>query len=253
MSITPAQVETFFRDFGLFVRMANLYGSDVPALIAAESVLKRTQLGSDDERLALLGDAIALDNQNTVQITSMVDGEVQLVDGYVTGYVKDTIQGQGDSATEVLEDLAEQMTENCTPAQYVLQNEVAAGAATADEDNEGNGTLGSITVSQYLTEQRFTVECIDATTEGSEVWSVTGSVLGQLGDNATTGVAYTDTDTQLAFTIIAGASAFKSGDKFTFYVTCTERLFQTFFRDHFGVVFPAVASGSETIEESWAA
>lgn len=249
--LSAATVEEVFRDVGLFVRTSYLYGSGVPAMIEAESVLKRAQLGSIAERLATLGRAIYQDNQCIQTVTSMSDGEVQVLDQYIREHVKKAIDAKGDSAADILAELAERMIEDCTPPQYVLRNEVAVdGAVAADSDNEGNGTLGSIVLSQYIPAQRFTVECIDASTEGSEQWSVTGSVSGSL-DSATTGVAYVDANIYLQFLITAGGTAFEVGDKFYFYTTCTERRYQTFFRDKFGVVMASAASGSQTIEEAW--
>jgi len=253
MSLNAAMVEIFFRDIGRFVRMHDLYGSDVPALVSAESALKRTRFGSGAERLETLGRALEADRNNADLVAALVDGEVNIVTDYVTEYVGPAIQSKGASASEILDELAERMLEECTPAQYVLRNEVAVdGAVAADTDNAGDGTLGSIVLSQYIAAQRFTVECVDASVEGSEVWSVTGSVVGEL-DQATTGVAYTDSNTYLELAITAGAAAFAVGDKFYFYTTCTERRFQTFFRDYFEVVMPSVGTGSETIDEDWAA
>ncbi|MFW6159495.1 MAG: hypothetical protein ACOC8E_09070 [Planctomycetota bacterium] len=250
MSLSAATVQEIFQDLGLFVRTWNIYGSEIPDLIEAETVSQRAQLGSGDDRLETLGDALSRNNQNIESIVAMKDAEVQTAENYILDHLKTTIQAAGDSATEVLEDLTEQMIEEVTPAQYVVRNEVAAGAAAADSNNAGDGTLGSVGVGQYLAAQRVTVECTDATTTGAETWSVTGSVDGVM-DSATTGVAYEDTDTELGFTITAGATAFEVGDKFYFYITCTERRYQTFFRDNWGVVMPSVASGSETILESW--
>ena len=252
MTLNAATVEEIFRDIGLSVRVARLYGSDVPALIAAESVKRRTQLASGDERLAHLGVSVASDNQNIEQIAGLADGEARLVESYILDYVKSETKAKGASAEEILTDLADRMIEECTPHQYVLRNEVAlAGSVVADSGNAGNGTLGSVVLSQYIACQRFTVECIDASVVGSEVWSVTGSVLGEL-ESATTGVAYADSNVFLQFTITAGGSAFAAGDKFYFYTSCTERRFQTFFRDKFGVVMPSAAAGSQTIDEAWA-
>jgi len=251
MSLSAATVQEIFQDIGLFVRTDNLYGSEVLDLIQAETVKKRTQLGSGDLRLDVLGRAIYQDNQNVASVGAMTDGEIQVVEQYILGHVKDVISAAGDSASEVLEDLAEQMVENCTPAQYVAENVLAlGGSVAADSDNAGDGTLGSTGFSQYVPAQRFTVECVDATTPGAEQWSVTGSVSGAL-DTATTGVAYEDSTILLSFTIAAGGTAFAVGDRFYFYATCTERRFQTYFRDHWSVVMPSAGLGSETIEESW--
>lgn len=254
MTIPAATIQTIFQDIGLFIRTADhLYGSHLPALIAAESVKKRTQLDSDAERLELLGQALQRDSQSIQMLESLASAEVQLVDQYVTGYVKDTILAKGNSAAEVLADLAEQMVENCSEPQYVLKNEVELdGPVVADPENAGDGTLGSVALSELIAAQRFIVECVDASLEGAEVWSVTGSAVGPLSTYATTGVAYEDPRTRLGFQITAGATAFAVGDKFYFYVSCTERRFQTFFRDRYGLVMPSASAGNETILEEWA-
>jgi len=223
MSLTVATCQEIFQDFGLFVRTCGLYR------------------------------ALYQDNQSIQMVEGLANNEISVVTTYILDHVKAAIQAAGSSAKEVLEDLAEQMVEVCSPAQYVLQNTLAQdGAVAADSDNTGDGTLGSVALDQRIPAQRFTAECTDASAAGSEYWKVTGSVSGAL-QTAQTGVAYEDTNIGLAFTITAGGTDFAVGDKFYFYVTCVERRFQTWFRDWFGVVMPAVATGSETIQESWAA
>ena len=84
---------------------------------------------------------------------------------------------------------------------------------TADSNNTGNGnlTFKGYNVDTIKTET-WTVECIDDSTEGSEVWSVSGSVSGDQA-NATTGIDYDNGI--IKFIITAGDTAFKNGDKFT--------------------------------------
>jgi hypothetical protein len=253
MTLSAATVETLFRDLGLSVRQCRLYGSTVPDLIAANSALRRTQLDSGDERLEALGRMLDGDRSARSQIAALVNAEVSQVEQYARGHLKTAISGKGYSAAELFAELADRMVSEVDPPQYVLRNEVALdGSVAADPSNAGDGTLGDVVPTELLAAQRFTVRCVEASTEGSEIWSVAGSVSGTL-DNAATGVdGYADTRTGLAFTIEAGAEPFEVGDTFYFYIACTERRFQTFFRDHFRLVMPSAATGSETIEEDWA-
>ena len=50
-------------------------------------------------------------------------------------------------------------------------------------------------------------------------WQVVGTVSGVQTNSATTGTAYTSDNSEVAFTITAGATAFVDGDKFTFSTT----------------------------------
>jgi len=86
------------------------------------------------------------------------------------------------------------------------------GTGTAGGGNTGNGTIGSIDLSPAGTNETWTVACIDDTTAGEELWSVTGSVTGSL-DQYTTGNVYDQTD--IGFVITAGGTDFVVGDEFT--------------------------------------
>ena len=89
------------------------------------------------------------------------------------------------------------------------------GAGPASVTGAGDGTVVDIEVKTAVTET-WTLTCIDNTTAGSEVFSVTGSVSGaQL--NATVDTAY-DSDA-IAFTIIIGANDFALTDTITFDTT----------------------------------
>jgi hypothetical protein len=254
MSLSAATVETLFRDLGLSVRQCRLYGSDIPDLIEANSVLRRTQLDSGDQRLETLGRMLEADRSALSMIAALVNAEVAQVEQYVRGHAKTAISAKGYSASDILAELADRMQSEVDPKQYVLRNEVALdGSVAADPANAGDGTLDDVVLTQLIAAQRFTVRCVSASVEGAEVWSVAGSVVGTL-DNATTGVdGYADTRTGLEFTITAGSAAFAVGDTFYFYTSCVERRFQSFFRDHFRLAMPSAASGSETIDEDWAA
>ena len=81
----------------------------------------------------------------------------------------------------------------------------------------GTGSIGSFSVfSDPPLSQTWTLTCTNATTPGSEVFSVVGSVSGTLA-SATVGVAYTNS--QIGFKITAGGTNFIVGDIFTLQQT----------------------------------
>lgn len=80
----------------------------------------------------------------------------------------------------------------------------------------GNGAMGSRDTYPATVTETWTIKCTSATTAGSEVWSVTGSVSGAKA-NATTGVAYDNG--LIKFTIAAGGAAFAVNDTFTLNAT----------------------------------
>lgn len=93
----------------------------------------------------------------------------------------------------------------------------AKGHGTTGRDTfsgTGNGTMSAIDLSPAGTNETWTVACIDDTTAGQELWSVTGSVSGAL-DQYTTGNTYDQTD--IGFVITAGGTDFVLGDTFTVF------------------------------------
>lgn len=113
-----------------------------------------------------------------------------------------------------------------TTGKYVAYDNDAVASATtpaAGDDNTGGGTISAVTVSDddTLTEN-WTLECTSAGATG--VFSVTGSVSGDIGD-ATVGTAFSDaTGTGIGFTITDGSPDFQEGDTFTFSTTRAEAL-----------------------------
>ncbi|NOR65425.1 MAG: hypothetical protein GQ468_05345 [Candidatus Scalindua sp.] len=77
----------------------------------------------------------------------------------------------------------------------------------------GNGTIGEVNVGNATTVEVWTIACVDVTTVGSEVWTVTGSVTGLLTLNAVTGVKYDEGIVE--FLITAGGTNFALTDAFT--------------------------------------
>ena len=93
----------------------------------------------------------------------------------------------------------------------VVSNQAFVGTGNGSLDIDANfgASLTAVTES-------WTIACTDATTPGSEVWSVTGSVSG-VQAAATTGVTYDNG--LLAFTIVAGGINYAVADQYTLDVT----------------------------------
>lgn len=99
---------------------------------------------------------------------------------------------------------------------YDADGSASATTPAAGADNQGANTIASVAVdnNKTLTED-WTLTCTDDSTGGSEVFSVVGSVSGDVGD-ATVGVEFTDATTGITFTIAdPGANAVED-DVFTF-------------------------------------
>lgn len=98
----------------------------------------------------------------------------------------------------------------------VTRNADVAGTPTYGGMNVGNGTIGTITVSNESEIGDYSIVCTDDTTPGSEVWSVTSPEGTSIGP-ATTGVAFTST--QANFTISAGVIDWAVDDTITLPVS----------------------------------
>ncbi|MFW6090091.1 MAG: hypothetical protein ACODAB_10080 [Gemmatimonadota bacterium] len=91
----------------------------------------------------------------------------------------------------------------------------ATGVGTIDSESfsgDGDGTLEDLDTTPDTVDETWTIECTDDSTEGEEVWSVTGSVSGAQ-DDATTGEDYAND--YISFRVEAGDTAFSVGDEFT--------------------------------------
>jgi hypothetical protein len=98
-----------------------------------------------------------------------------------------------------------------------------ADAGTPVRTGTGNGTMGSIVISNEFTKsETWTATCIKKVTGGG-LFSVSGSVTGSRGV-ATVGTAFKSntlepTKSEIGFTISAGATDFEEGDVFTVATT----------------------------------
>ena len=101
----------------------------------------------------------------------------------------------------------------------VLGQVTTASAATAGGTNTGNGTSSAPTVGTEAINGTYTLTCTDATTSGSEIFSVV-TPLGTALDDLTVGVAYVSSHINL--TISDGATDFIVGDTWTVDVIFSE-------------------------------
>lgn len=98
----------------------------------------------------------------------------------------------------------------------IVQTPAAAAAAVAGGGNVGNGTIGSVSVSNtYTKTETITLTCVTAALNGGTFY-VTGSVSGPLG-LATVGTPFISNPINL--TISDGATDFAAGDSFTIATT----------------------------------
>lgn len=105
----------------------------------------------------------------------------------------------------------------------------------------GNGTIGEVNVANATTVEVWTISCVDVTTVGSEVWTVTGSVTGLLALNAITGVKYDEGIVE--FLITAGGTNFILTDAFTI----KDNVYTGTGNGTIGLV----EQGKDTIDETW--
>lgn len=97
-----------------------------------------------------------------------------------------------------------------------MTGQASADAAVAKLTNTGNGAVSGVAVGEAAAKtETFTLECVTPGGVDVGIFSVTGSVSGLQGTQATVGTPYTTPGGELTFTITAGAAAFVAGDLFT--------------------------------------
>lgn len=101
----------------------------------------------------------------------------------------------------------------------VLGQVTSASAATAGGTNTGNGTASAPTIGTEAINGTYVLTCTDATTGGSEIFSVV-TPLGTALADLTVGVAYVSAHINL--TLTAGGTPFIVGDTWTIDVIFAE-------------------------------
>ncbi|MFA5040969.1 MAG: head decoration protein [Bdellovibrionales bacterium] len=119
-------------------------------------------------------------------------------------------------------------------AGHVL-GQISVGSATgaAVSGNTGNGTLSSVTVGAKARSGIYAVTCVEPATGG-------GTFLVEAPDGVTVGTAHVGAafNTEIGFTISAGATDFVSGDRFNVTVSSGSGKYKEY--------NPANTDGSET-------
>jgi hypothetical protein len=96
---------------------------------------------------------------------------------------------------------------------------VATAAAATAGSNTGNGTITSqLAYSGYTATETVTILCIGVDSTHGDIFTVTGSVSGLLGEftlGHTSGNTFNFTNPKLSFTATQGSATFVYGDSFT--------------------------------------
>jgi hypothetical protein len=164
---------------------------------------------SEQERkiLNLFSNANRSDQQTLDSIKSMT---VSIIATYLTTVVREDLSVVGSTSSAVLEALFDAMED---AADSVKENTVSATTPAADNDNAGNGTVSSVATTQQCRDNNdFELTCTDASTKGSERWSVTASRLGGLG-TAVTAEEFESESAGVKFTISAQEGITETGDQ----------------------------------------
>ena len=141
-------------------------------------------------------------------LDSMVRRTVGIVSAYLTEVVRSDLAVVGRTPKDVLSTLTEEMEK---AGDTVKENTVQLTGPSADDDNEGNGTLAVEVTQEALDDNHFEVICVDATVEGSEQWLVSSSRIGELG-MAVTGVQFSPNAGGICLTVTAQTDITEEGD-----------------------------------------
>jgi len=142
-------------------------------------------------------------------LDSIKNQTVSIVSSYLTTAVREELSVVGSTSASAISALADAMEDN---SDAVKENTVAVAGPFADNDNEGNGMLEDIETTQQARDNNdFEATCIDATTEGSEHWSVVCSKLGGLG-TAVSDSVFSSESAGVSFKINPREDIVESGD-----------------------------------------
>jgi len=142
-------------------------------------------------------------------LDSIKNQAVSIISSFLTSVIREDLSVVGSTAAAVIDTLVDAMEDN---SDTVKENTLSVTTPAADNDNVGNGTTSSPTTTQQaLDNNDFELTCIDATTEGSEHWSVVCSRLGSLG-TAISGTQFDSVTAGVSFTISAQDEITETGD-----------------------------------------
>jgi hypothetical protein len=134
---------------------------------------------------------------------------VSIVSSFLGTVVREDLSVVGSTAAAVINAITAAMDAS---SDTVKENTVDTSGPTPDTDNAGNGSMGSLSTTQQARDNNdFEATCIDATTEGSEHWSVVCSRLGSLG-TAVSGTTFESETGGVSFLISAQDEITEVGD-----------------------------------------
>lgn len=246
---TPEEIVEFFTDSGTFVKQRNEYINDHKTMIVENDEAKAAQIDAGIERLSILAATLENANRNRTQLSSWADQEVLSVNNLILTSLKPIMESVYNAAEDVLQDLDYWMEQHSEFIEGIINS------YQIQYDAVGDGSLGSITITQLVPEQLIVIECTSADVAGAEQWTVAGSISGTINGPATTDIQWTDTATGLSFKIsVKVATDWAVGDRILLYVSEDPgAIFQKFFRDEFGYAFSQnKTDGTETIADSLA-
>lgn len=196
MAMSDANYQIHFANIGKEIKLFNQLETDrlgvITTIEAAIALLKDSE-SEVDALYALLSTRRNIDG-GLVSYENQVRSNIE---SYITGTISKSIgfTGAGTSLADVLEDLAEDMTE---AAESIDASAVTATTPTYDEDNEGTVALATPTsLTQLLTNEFWELECTSISGgAGAETWQVRGEphLHGVLSDLLTSAVAYAAVD-----------------------------------------------------------
>jgi hypothetical protein len=205
---------------------------------------------------------------------SQLDAIQSAVKAALSGFMKDEIRLDlsvtQKTLSQIIDLLYDAMIDQ-TPDDTVLQNICAVtnsqGGAVplADNDNTGNGTCSTPSLTQQCHDLvNVELECYDATVPAKFYvrLSFRGGVSINIG-TATSGVAFSTLalyqagsipiDWGFSFTLTAGGVAWAVGDKWYFSTSITTPgKFQYYFVQEWHRALPSAVSPAQTIDEAWA-
>jgi hypothetical protein len=199
---------------------------------------------------------------------SQLDGMQAAVKAALSDFMKDEVRLDlsvtQKTLGQVIDLLYDAMIDQ-TPDDTVLQNIVAVTTPAADNDNAGNGTCSTPSLTQQCHDLvNVELECYDATVPAKFYvrLSFRGGASINIG-TATSGVAFSTLalyqagsipiDWGFSFTLAAGGTPWAVGDKWYFSTSITTPgKFQYYFVNEWNKALPSAVSPAQTVDEAWA-
>jgi len=207
-AVSSKDVETVFRDVGSLVATYNDYHETVRGLINAGKIDRADRFRNTADRLEMLYVFQGRDSQAINQLASWLTNVIQSVTDYLQDYVKELVLSVDSAVLDILDELDYWLSVNSDSVNAIEQDTVVSYRVTYATGM----TLDSVAITELLKPQRITIECTSNSTNGSEVWTIKGSVSGTFSGMAVTNTAYESADGELGFTINPGSpSAWDSG------------------------------------------